>query len=348
MRVVLVSAAIAATVTAVGAQEASSFCTSVCIEPDEALRLGALEDPVSVGGLPEVRWIGDRWWVTDPLFIPHTILHYDESGSFVGEIGEQGEGPGKFSWLRWAVPWAADSALVSEVGDRVQVVAADGGTRWLARMPTGLGVHRLGDALLVSGHLQASPGRGHPLHVYSLEGEHVRSFGEDTPGYDDSHRVGLRRIIGESSDGGFWAVRPDRYLLQRWSLTGQLLEELEVLEEWFPARATDVGGWDDVRPEPTIAGIQEDGQYLLVLLQIADPRWEPVRRGEQARGVSPAMFRRMKDGVVDVVSRGTGQVVARHRIDEPLHGFAASGMGFSIRESESGLKQVVLWSLVPS
>jgi hypothetical protein len=329
--------------SAASAQEPSDLCTTHCIKAVEIAHLGALDDPASASVMPYVRWIGGRWWVID-VMLPNSILHYDRTGRWLGEIGRRGEGPGEFLWVRSATPWPGDSALVSEEKRRVHVVAADGTSRWIGQFGTGEGLVRLSNGqLLAPGVLGTADAAGYPLHLYASDGTHLKSFGTDRPLLVRSHRVGTLRLLSVV-DGGFWAAQPDHYRLERWSNDGELLRTLEVEHAWFPPRHADVPGWDDARPEPSINAMHDDGEHLWVLMWVADADWQLPPPGT-ARQASARRTVELRDGLIEVVSKETGAVIARTRVDEPLFGFAGDRTAYSVRELESGLVQVVVWSL---
>jgi hypothetical protein len=324
-------------------QEPADLCTTHCIRATEIAYLGALDDPASASVMPDVRWIGDRWWVID-VMLPHSILQYDRTGKWLGEIGRRGEGPGEFLWVRSANPWAGDSALVSEEKRRVHVVAPDGTSRWLGQFGTGEGLTRLSNGrMLAPGAVGTPEAAGYPLQLYAPDGTHLKSFGIEQPRLARSHRVGILRLLSVI-DGGFWAAQPDRYRLERWSNDGELVESLEVEHAWFPPRSADVPGWDHARPSPSINAIHDDGEHVWVLLWVADPGWQLPPPGV-VRQPSARSFADLRDGLIEVISKATGDVVARTRLDEPPFGFADDLTAYSVREQESGLVQVVIWSL---
>lgn len=322
------------------------YCRGRCIVLREHVKVGALEDPASAFAMPYVTWIGDRYWVTDPFVLPSSILHYAANGKFVGEIGRSGGGPGEFRWVRKATRWPGDSALVSEVYSRAQVVAPDGSARWLGNVPTGLGLVRLSTGVLVAagsitGVREAA---GYPLHLFGANGSYLRSFGLERP---DSvqHGIALNRSIAISAHGGFWAAYAGKLRAERWSDGGERLQVVELTPEWFPERSETERGWDEAPPSPAVVAVQERGGQLWFLMQIADHDWAPPARGEQNRRASAHNFRILMDGFIVVADTETGDLIATARVDEPLFGFADIGLAYSIREDSVGLVQIILWKL---
>jgi len=129
---------------------------------------------------------------------------YDSTGTFLGRLGSEGEGPGQFTRAS-AVHVAADSLYVLDRGQG-RILVFDGDLSYV-RTATGLGpyyaaVPLAGGRFMANSSLPIGP----PLTVYDANGGVVATVGDTVVG--DSHATYLHqpRVLAPSSSGGVWTV----------------------------------------------------------------------------------------------------------------------------------------------
>lgn len=198
----------------------------------------------------------------------------DSTLTFVRTIGHIGEGPGEITEVAYLYP-KGDSLVVGDQRQAAALFDPDGQyVRSLSRAVSWIGrVFILrGDTMLLAEPISSGSRFGLPLHLIAPSGDTVRSFGSDDRSFDIRRSMAMYRVITPESDSIFWAGRVDRYELQRWHISGELLKLLTLDRSWFPPQVKD---WDGTNSEPMptrIKSIHRDsGGRLLVMMERARP-----------------------------------------------------------------------------
>lgn len=196
----------------------------------------------------------------------------DSTLSFVRTLGGRGEGPGEITEVANLYP-KGDSVVVGDQRLITALFGPDGGyVRSLPRAVSWIGqvFTFRGDTLLLTEPISSELLFGLPLHLISPDGDTVRSFGSDDRSFDIRRTMAMYRVITPESDSTFWAARVDRYELQRWHISGELLKLLRVDRPWFHPQLSDRNG-TNAEPMPTrIKGIHLDADgHLLVMIERA-------------------------------------------------------------------------------
>lgn len=279
------------------------------------------------------------------------IKVFAEDGTFIEPLGEFGEGPGEFG----------NVAAVRELEDGYLAVFDSIPPRMTVLSPT----HELVDTVrwqilptftveaLANGEsLLASDSRlpnqiGLPLHVVGADGTVVRSFGAE----DDSFYPGSRSVerrIALSKDGGVWATSPWEYVVEHWSLDGELLASLSRPNVYTGPRNEDPSA-----PQPSIAALREDDDGLLwVYILVADARWReqlgrPIGRPGQHGGEADFVGTKheYRDTIVEVIDPKTGDLLARTRLDARAFPMADRVAGAAIPAGERFDLRFTVWAL---
>ena len=321
--IVLLCVAIAGCRAEAPPPEASGPCPlgDCRIELEHIARITDADDP---GILPtSIAWIQETEAGT---FVSASldgtqIAEFGPDGRLAGVIGRAGEGPGEFLRLHTLIPGPGDTLFAPDLGQgRISMFGPDRTLAGTFPMPFVLPDLVMPDgSFLVAAPIRRSETIGYPLHVVDREGRVVRSFGTDEPQYrPDSNHI-LTRIVAPGRDGTVWAMAPARYLLERWDpSTGERLQSTRIPSDWF-RESIEPYTDETVRPPPRVAGLWEDEDGLVwIIVQDADPDWEPSPRANEHRPIERQERNRLYDWVIEVVDPDSGRVLASRRFSEIL------------------------------
>ncbi|MEX2529370.1 MAG: hypothetical protein WD960_01240 [Gemmatimonadota bacterium] len=313
----------------------------------ESLDLGSMEDARGPAGITWVAFGTDgRYYAVSQSLPAAGVLVYDEDGRYVGALGGAGQGPGEFEypWRITATP--GGEVLVHDLNSGVHVFGVDGAyRRTISGLPSPMHAAVAPNDSQLAIHNprvrhQSAPAR--EVNVFSLEtGDWLRGLGPTgelragTP-----HGVGL---IGYSAaEDGLWLSLSEAGRLEKWSPAGTLLAEVE----W--ARLAAQAGVEGIRP----SALWEDptGSELWVLVSV--PLNDEAAAVEPSQALpadhfAPSGLARRFDSVIVLMDRGTGEVRAVRRWDDPIHGFLRDGRLVRMAESAEGWQwiQVIFLSL---
>jgi hypothetical protein len=247
------------------------------------------------------------------------FLVWSSDGSFVRSVGRRGEGPGEI--LGRGLPRlflaAADSIYVRE-GPRWLVF--DSEARFARLFHTSDlyahsdATHVLSDGSILVTGLQ--PGRSEQwFHLADAIGALGRSFGALTAEEEHLPDLGTeahrKSAVGERT---FWVTpppgAPKGYLLEEWTVDGVLRRVIRRDAPWI--RPAD-GEPAVPEPYPYFESIHVDSRGLLwISIVVKDPRWRPLRRGEDDDGMASELY----DFRYEVIDPDAGVLVASGVIDE--------------------------------
>jgi len=211
------------------------------------LRIGGLDDPGQFAQAPGgvVRDGRGRVWISFPW---HALYLYDADGSFLSQVGREGQGPGEFTSLRGVVVAPGDTVHVFDRGNqRVTVLSPDLevlDTRPLELQPWGA-VVRLGSGQWILNSIVNTTDRvGFPLHRVDSSGRIMESFGAATPSWRSDFQLGSARSLAVAAGDRIWAAHRTQYRLELWDAENRLHRSLVRRLEWFEPRT------EPVRPPP--------------------------------------------------------------------------------------------------
>jgi len=293
-----------------------------------------LEEGTLIGSFDDERWIGDsvRGVITLSTgetvvagFLSEPLLKYNEGGRFRTELGKVGRGPGELHVTLGLRHLDEDRIAVIQAG-RITIMDAEGSILDEKRASfissaSALRIAPDGD-ILYSEHIPRPGTAGRQLHVFDRDMEHTASFGPVSA--RDQACAKCRRWAATWSSAHpdhFWTVAPNRYELELWHESGELVRRLVVADSpWFEEWTGQEGAH---APLTDIFALEEDEDGLLwVTAKVPSEDWESYD-GEIPsvipRNMPPALaayFANRWDTLIEVVDPAAGRVVARTRFED--------------------------------
>jgi hypothetical protein len=272
---------------------------------------------------------------------------YDSTGTYLGRLGSEGEGPGQFKAAA-AVHTAADSLYVLDRGQG-RLLVFDGELSFV-RTITGLAPYSVA-VPLPGGRFMAnnSMPTGAPLTVYDAQGGVVATAGDTVVADPGSAYLHQPRAIALSSSGGAWTVkRRFRPIVHEWNDHGELLREFPLDVDWFEPYETVQNPGPEFRPTPIVTGIWEDDSGRVWITGLAaDERWASGF-GEPRKGEGGIEYHPIEDPalVMDAYVRAlhprTGEVLYQRRFDRIFHSFG-SGLVVEPRPDDLGFQALAVY-----
>jgi hypothetical protein len=325
--------------------------TGVCAECALTLvrvaTLGSAKDSISVGGLPVVTWNPARseFLVTGLPFPMDRILRYDTAGVFRGSIGRSGDGPNEFRGIVHLATGPDSYTYVFAITGRMTVLSPEYSADRVLRLPPLATL--LHAAVFESGEIVvASPSPvpdlvGIPLHRLDSEGSRIRSFGVANQRVQPDRPSQDRRLIHIANSGCLWAVRPDRYALERYDVDDQLVAEVVRNAPWFPDRDYEMSAPEEPA-SPFMRGLGTTASgHLFTVASVPALRAQSGMSGP----VTPSHLRSRLDTVIEVIDWGGGAVQGSIRVDDPIVGVAGDDLIYSVREDEFGITLIDIWRI---
>lgn len=274
---------------------------------------------------------------------------YDSTGTFLGRLGTEGEGPGQFTGAS-AVHVAADSVYVLDRGQgRILVFDED-----LSHVRTVTGpTHYYAAVPLAGGRFMANSAlpTGPPLIVYDANGSVVAAVGDTVVGDSPTTFLHQPRLLAPSAAGGAWTVkRFFRPVIREWDADGELRREFALDVDWYEPYEEVRQPGPETAPTPVVTGIREDEAGRIWITGYgADASWADGL-GEPRRGEGGIEHHPIDDGprtldtYVSVLNPSTGDVLHQRRFDRV---FAGIGGGFVIepRPDQLGFQPLVVHRL---
>lgn len=191
-------------------------------------------------------------------------------------------------------------------------------TTTLAETRVGYDVFPLpGDSVLLSGYSLAPELVGVSVHVFSPEGERIRSFGEATHPITSQSELEHVKHLALERDGGLWIASWDRYLIEHWSLEGDRLASFVRDVDWFD---------DPSPPRALLPSVRQDRSGLL---------WVQV--------LVPASSGSGHETIIEAVDPRAGQVLASRRLDgQQSNLFDGSRLACVVLDLEREMVQLIV------
>ena len=290
------------------------------------------------------------------------VAQYDRQGTFVRRVGRIGAGPGEYRHP-WPIGVSGDSLLILDPGNSRLTFHSIASNQSLASAPMILlsrsdDVTRTRDGSLVGNVALETPAEaGLPLHRFSAGGTKVRSFGAKIPSLRPDLRFASMRLLTPGADGGIWASHITSYEMEYYDRSDALTRIVRRDFDRFPPGTGRMvtAQPDGEPPQPKILGIQEDeAGRIWILALIPDERWKeafgrqrlPPRRPGAPQYYGVDDVNRLYDTMIDVLDPEQGKLIASHRVDDALSGFAGRLVAWSsVVGNASGIMQAKLWQL---
>lgn len=167
------------------------------------------------------------------------VLLFDlKTGSYLGELGRRGSGPGEFGMVRVVRALASGELLTVDVTNS-RVSWWTPGQQTPRKEETIVGVDWFdavpwqGDTVLFAARYLPEQAAGYPLHL-SINRQIVASFGSDQPHVELGNWTESIRRLSSPSQGCWWAIPFDRqYLIQCFDSHRQPVRHIERHPSWF-------------------------------------------------------------------------------------------------------------------
>ena len=167
------------------------------------------------------------------------VLLFDlKTGSYLGQLGRRGSGPGEFRMVRVVRALPSGELLTVDVGNARVAWWKPGqhkprkeetivGGEWFDAVPW------LGDTVLFAARSLPQEAAGYPLHL-SANRHIVASFGTTQPHLEVGNWTEFIRRLSSPSQGCWWAIPYDRqYLIQCFDSHRQLVRQFARQPSWF-------------------------------------------------------------------------------------------------------------------
>jgi hypothetical protein len=201
--------------------------------------------------------------------------------------------------------------------------------------------------LLIGTQMGAPSQVGYPLHLLGSGGEIIRSFGSLTRERRPDLPIASVRRVALSPANDVWTSYIHQYVIERWSLEGELLQVVERKAAWFEpwdgAQLRDVGMY---HPPPNVRGITADSSgTLFVSVQVAKPDWR--RRADTSRVVTPLTERRQyAETIIEAIDPASGgRLLGSQRIADVLYPIGGNYF-WSARGDDAGRMFIDVWQAV--
>lgn len=277
-------------------------------------------------------------------------------GAFLATVAGRGEGPGELQSPRGIFP-KGDSLAISVLGHE-GLHLYDQSLRYIRTIPVPLAglsqaLFMRGDTLVVTYQLSSEESFGLPFHVYSRDGDWVRSFGDEDRSVRRDFAVRNRRVISRASDSTFWSARYDVMVFEEWDLEGRLIRRIQPSLGWFTPLTEDHPGFDTGPMPAQVLAIHvvSPEQILAIFIRPRDPDGSTtVNRRESSTGVESAatalnnlsdwliQFDQEVNQVLVSINPTTGSVVAQVPVSGALLlGFLSDSLMFGVHLDEDGV-----------
>lgn len=274
------------------------------------------------------------------------IKVFNSAGMYLQSIGREGGGPGEFMGI---------SAISISPGDILHIFDWSNMRRSVfgpnyrfvrsvrLEIQPSLGVHRLADGRFILAASIRTPERiGSPLHLLNGRGRVIRSFGSQSGIFRPDIPYMGRRAIGAAPGDRVWSGYRNRYALELWDASGQLIRTLERDVDWFPPQLRKMEeGSEPSAPSPRLQAVREDAQGLLwVTILVADSNWRDAGELHGRRSID---FKTYYDTMVEVLDPRTGTVLAQKRLPDAVSGFLGDRLLVAGVGDAAGVPRLGVW-----
>jgi len=167
------------------------------------------------------------------------VLLFDlKTGSYLGQLGRRGSGPGEFGRVRVVRALASGELLTVDIANarvawwtpsqrQPRKEESMVGVDWFDAVPW------LGDTLLFTARYLPQDAAGYPLHL-SINRHIAASFGTDRPHLEVGNWTEFIRRLSSPSQGCWWAIPFDRqYVIQCFDSHRKPVRQFERDPSWF-------------------------------------------------------------------------------------------------------------------
>lgn len=275
-----------------------------------------------------------------------SILVFDSAGRFLRQLGRKGQGPGEFVGAGGDIRSGVKDSLFVFSFRQLSVWAPTGKLAATVSLPNFAYTTRLLDSgkVLVNASIPTPRSAGYPLHVLSRSGVVLRSIGSETAELRPQCMACQIRIMAIGQDySSVWMALPDQYILELWSLQGQLKRRVRIESTWFPEFTSDQRATMRAILSP-ITDIRMD-QKGFIWVRANYPPESPGMRVESTGGVRRIHLPPPPGSVLDIIDPESGQLILTKRYEKLNLHFLEADLGYSTREDEDGLVAIDVWRI---
>jgi hypothetical protein len=166
------------------------------------------------------------------------------------------------------------------------------------------------------------------IQLLSPSGQLIRTFLDRSP--DGTFQSGPSELA-LARDGSIYTVRKTHvYQISRWAESGELIQTITPVRDWFPPYTAFVPPDGPGSPTPAIAGIWLDaGRSLLWVFGIAPD----TTRANPATGPSTIDYEERLDGIIDIFDLRSSALFASGRFNSPFFLVSNDGLVASFDSS---------------
>jgi hypothetical protein len=305
---------------------------------DEAIGLGDLDDPGTVGPVSQITQITSGDFLVAHLDNGARIMVYDPDGRYRESIDRRGEGPGEFSdpGIGKLRPAPGGGVLILDPGTR-RITHLSAAWSLLETTQVGamfplnfvpLGSER---GFVVGGWGGADDGR------FAAVAEHLDAEGavRQTLAQVPTDRGLINHFFAPTAvddEGRVWRSLPVEYAVEAWDPAApDRFLRLEGRPEWFRPWPPPDGDPLEVPPFSMIHGLRHRDGLLWIATSVADDDGWREAVANPVPGV-PIDGNRRRDTVVEVVDPATGALVARSVLDDWLWWTGDGGYLYAARD----------------
>ena len=304
---------------------------------DEAVRLGALDDPGTVGPAGQITQVASGDFLVAHFDNGARIMVYGPDGRYRESIDRRGEGPGEFSdpGIGKLRPAPGGGVLILDPGTRrITHLSADWGllgtTQIRAMFPLNFVPLASGRGFVVGGWGRADDGR------FAAVVEHLDAEGavRETVPEVPTDRGMLNHFFASMAvddEGTVWRSLPIEYAVEAWSPgSPEPSLRLEGRPGWFTPGPPAEGHPDEAPSPSVIQGLRHHDGLLWIATSVADDGWREAVANPVP--LVPTDGNRALDTVVEVVDPATGELVARSVLDDWLWWTGDGGYFYAARD----------------
>lgn len=289
---------------------------------------------------------GNRYYVVDPLSFPEQVIVLDRMGRYQQRIGGRGDGPGEFIGELNVIGEHADSLLVYNPSRR-SVSVFDPALRFVRRYTTFVALGS--SAILEDGRIvtnafpPTAEAIGFPVHVLDATGRRIHSFGKTPRSYTPDTHFGDTRVIARGPTESVWVAHKYRYVIEHWTLSGQLRQSFVRRVDWFPPYQE---GTVINFPRAEITKIAQDSEGLLwIQMLVPDPQAPAVPIVNDRLRMDRASRETLYDTIVEVLDPANGLIIASSRHDGIFRGTMRPDMVMGFEETPSFEGLLTVWQM---
>lgn len=316
--------------------DAASLC-GTCITLDTAFSID-LPRHVPIRGVPTLAALPDSTYLIAGLADGYVLRHDPRTGELT-HFGQSNDNqrPAHVAVIDSSVAvWSPTTGLLIYDLNGVQLSTA--------ALPLAVFGMLAGPpgTLLVHGVANTPTQIGYPLHLVTLQGEILKSFGDDTIAVAPSSPYAMRRAVTGARRGLLWSLWRGSYRFAEYAYDGSLMREYTRVAPWFDSYTSFQHGEPHATPpRPFSVGVLEfNDSTILVAVLRRDRQWAA------SDIYDPLRLNAIYDTTLELIDPHSDRVFAIANIDEAMVGVVDSALLYSLGEGRSGGARITVMRVV--